>query len=116
MSNHSPCAPEERGPHRTCPAGEVERELVPPAGIEPATSTLGKSRSIRLSYGGLGGGFYWPQGAPSKPDRRLLREACSVWPRHPSGATSAELASSRRDILTKRPVRSASLRPSWRHT
>jgi len=42
MSNRSPYAPEERGPRRTCPMGEVERELVPPAGIEPATSTLGK--------------------------------------------------------------------------
>lgn len=32
--------------------------LVPPAGIEPATSTLGKSRSIRLSYGGSGARVY----------------------------------------------------------
>lgn len=116
MSNHSPYAPEERGPHRTCPTGEVERELVPPAGIEPATSTLGKSRSIRLSYGGLGGGFYLPQGASSKPDRSLLRMACSTRSRHSSGATSAELASSRRDFLTKRPVRSASFRHPWRST
>jgi hypothetical protein len=37
---------------------QVVLGLVPPARIEPATSTLGKLRSILLSYGGLGPGVY----------------------------------------------------------
>lgn len=37
---------------------QVVLELVPPARIEPATSALGKLRSILLSYGGLDPGVY----------------------------------------------------------
>ncbi len=29
------------------------RQVVPPAGVEPAACPLGRGRSIRLSYGGL---------------------------------------------------------------
>ena len=116
MNEHRP-HPEEHGPHRTCPAGEVERELVPPAGIEPATSTLGKSRSIRLSYGGLGEGVYLSQGEPSKPERLHPRDAEVAFVRRPRRKTGAERAGSRRLYPpVEPPARTASFRPRWRTT
>lgn len=48
-------------------------ELVPPAGVEPATPTLGKSCSILLSYGGSGGAVYPLAAGPSMLTTGLVR-------------------------------------------
>lgn len=56
----------ERGRPRLLPEpSSLARELVPPAGIEPATCPLGKGCSILLSYGGLHPGVYRAGARPS---------------------------------------------------
>ena len=45
--------------------------LVPPAGVEPAACPLGRGRSIRLSYGGVGDGVYPHVAEPSTPSAAL---------------------------------------------
>lgn len=118
-----PAAHRSRTPHmlsRPCSAHVSPRAcagaVVPPAGIEPATSTLGKSRSIRLSYGGSGEGFYGPQGRRSKPERLQLPSAGVAFERPPCGRSNVQLGGASLPVLAEQAPQVRSLRPRWQPT
>lgn len=73
MSKPADHRQDARDPYRPLPASEFGLEVVPPAGVEPATCPLGRGRSIRLSYGGEDSRVYPAADRPSTTRRATGR-------------------------------------------
>lgn len=65
MSKHPTHREDAHDPDRANFPLDFGLEVVPPAGVEPATCPLGRGRSIRLSYGGEDSRVYPAADRPS---------------------------------------------------
>lgn len=73
MSKHAAHRQDAPDPDQPGPASGFGLEVVPPAGVEPATCPLGRGRSIRLSYGGEDSRVYPAADRPSTTRRATAR-------------------------------------------